>query len=229
MSESIKHMQRELRETGFYDGEIDGIWGDKSKAALAAAEAAKVMQCECRLAVSEIKPDFRRLVWGAKVSQVFKERLLWIADALDMPEQGADWLMACMAWESAESFSPDIKNQAGSGATGLIQFMPKTATALGTSVEKLARMTAEDQLNYVYKYFAPQKGRLNNLSDVYMTILWPLGVGKPETYVLWNRATKPTTYRQNAGLDLNRNGAITKGEAAAKVYEKLARGKQFSG
>lgn len=229
MSESIKHMQRDLRESGFYDGEIDGIWGDKSKAALAAAEAAKVVQCEYRLAVSEIKPDFRKLVWGAKVSQVFKERVIWIADALDMPEQGADWLMACMAWESAESFSADIKNQAGSGATGLIQFMPKTAIALGATVEKLARMTAEDQLNYVYKYFAPQKGRLNNLSDVYMTILWPLGVGKPETYVLWNRATKPTTYRQNAGLDLNRNGQVTKGEAAAKVYEKLARGKQFSG
>jgi soluble lytic murein transglycosylase-like protein len=35
--------------------------------------------------------------------------------------------MACMAWESGRSFRPDVKNMAGSGATGLIQFMPTTA------------------------------------------------------------------------------------------------------
>lgn len=41
--------------------------------------------------------------------------------------------MAAMAFESGETFSPSIKNAAGSGAVGLIQFMPSTAKALGTS------------------------------------------------------------------------------------------------
>jgi len=226
MSESILHIQRDLQAAGFYDGEIDGIWGDKSKDALDAAVKAATEQRDCSIAVADVKPDFRKLAWGSRVSQAFKERVIWIANALNMPEQGADWLMACMAWESAESFTPNIRNMAGSGATGLIQFMPKTATALGTSTELLARMTAEDQLNYVYKYFRPFRGRLNNLSDVYMAILWPLGVGKPESFVLWSRANRPTTFRQNAGLDVNKDGAITKAEAASKVYDKLARGKQ---
>ncbi len=39
--------------------------------------------------------------------------------------------MAAMAFESARTFSADIVNKA-SGATGLIQFMPKTAEGLGT-------------------------------------------------------------------------------------------------
>lgn len=168
-----------------------------------------------------VKPGRRPIAWGAKVSQTFRDRVWWIADTLEL---NPDDLMSCMAWESAETFSPSIKNAAGSGATGLIQFMPSTAVSLGTSTAKLAAMTAEDQLNYVYKYFRPYKGRLNNLGDIYMAILWPAGVGKPDSFVLWNKATKPTTYRQNAGLDLDKNGAITRGECLVKIQEKLTKG-----
>lgn len=161
------------------------------------------------------------LAWGLKVSPVFRDRVFWIGDELDL---SPDFLMACMAWESAETFRPDIKNAAGSGATGLIQFMPSTARALGTTTTKLAAMTAEDQLNFVYKYFVEHKGRLKTLSDVYMAILWPKGIGKPESYTLWDRASMPTTYRQNSGLDIDKNGYITKAEAAAKVQQKLVKG-----
>ncbi len=165
----------------------------------------------------------RPIAWGSKVSPTFRERVWWIADQLQLDP---DDLMSCMAWESAESFRPDIRNAAGSGATGLIQFMPSTAVGLGTTTAKLAAMTAEDQLSFVYKYFRPYKGRLNNLGDIYMAILWPAGVGKPDSYVLWNKATKPTTYRQNAGLDGNKDGTITRGECLVKIREKLAKGQK---
>jgi hypothetical protein len=168
-----------------------------------------------------VQVEQRRIAWGKKVSETFRERVLWIADDLGCDP---DHLMACMAWESAESFRPDIKNAAGSGATGLIQFMPRTAKGLGTSVEALAQMTAEDQLRYVYKYFEPYSGRLHNLGDVYMAILWPKGVGKPDHYVLFDRAKAPTTFRQNAGLDVNRDGLVTRAECLVKVNEKLAKG-----
>lgn len=167
------------------------------------------------------------IAWGAKVSDLFLDRVKWIVDDLDIGYSLADGtskLMACMAWESNETFEPDVRNMAGSGATGLIQFMPSTAKALGTDVLKLAHMTAEDQLNYVWKYFEPYRGRLKTLGDLYMAILWPKGVGKPETYVLWAKGNAPTTYRQNSGLDLNRDGVITKAEATAKVAEKLSKG-----
>lgn len=136
-----------------------------------------------------------------------------------------DDLMAVMAFETAGTFRADIRNLAGSGATGLIQFMPATARGLGTTTDDLAAMTPEDQLNYVYRYFLPYRGRLKTLSDVYMAVLWPRAIGKPENHVLWNKASAPTTYRQNAGLDLNRDGEITKAEAASRVHDELVRGR----
>ena len=163
------------------------------------------------------------LAWGAKVSPLFRSRIRWIADTLGCAPND---LMACMAWESGESFRPDIKNAAGSGATGLIQFMPSTAKGLGTTTAALAAMTAEDQLNYVYKYFRPYAGRLNNLGDIYMAILWPKGVGQPDHYVLFDRSKAPTTFRQNAGLDGNRDGLVTRAECLVKINEKLAKGLQ---
>lgn len=163
----------------------------------------------------------RKIAWGAKVSQTFRDRIWWIADELGLDP---DDLMACIAWESGETFRADVKNAAGSGATGLIQFMPSTAKALGTTTAKLARMTPEDQLNYVYKYFKPYKGRLNNLGDIYMAILWPKAVGKPDSYVLWDAGQMPTTFRQNAGLDINKDKKVTRAECLTKIVGKLSKG-----
>lgn len=163
----------------------------------------------------------RQIAWGAKVSPTFKARVLWIADTLGC---SPDDLMACMHWESGGTFSPDVKNAAGSGATGLIQFMPSTARGLGTTTAKLAKMTAEDQLRWVYEYFKPWAGKLRNLGDLYMAILWPKGVGKPDHYVLWDRKKMPTTFRQNSGLDVNKDGLVTRAECLVKVNERLARG-----
>lgn len=162
-----------------------------------------------------------QMAWGAKVSPVFRDRVRWICDQLLYPEPGD--LMTCIAWESGRSFSPSKRNMAGSGATGLIQFMPATARALGTTTDALAAMSAEDQLNYVYKYFEPYKGRLRNLSDLYMAILWPKAVGKPDDYVLF-QGPGSITYRQNAGLDANRDARVTKAETAAKLYAMRAEG-----
>lgn len=168
-------------------------------------------------------PKRRPIAWGAKVSPVFRERIWWIADTLSV---NPDYLMACIAFETGETFSPSVKNGAGSGATGLIQFMPSTAVSLGTSTRRLADMTAEDQLNFVYKYFAPYRGRLSNLGDVYMAILWPKAVGKPDSYLLWDKEDAPVVFRQNAGLDLNGDFEITRGECLTRIQEKLLRGRE---
>ena len=172
-----------------------------------------------------IPDDVGKMAWGAKVSSTFRDRIRWICDD---PKAGLGMdpndLMACIAWETGRTFSPSVKNAAGSGATGLIQFMPKTAINLGTTTAKLATMTAEDQLNYVYKYFLPWKGKLKNLSDLYMAILWPKAVGQPEHYVLWSKGTMPKTFAQNAGLDLNKDDEITKAECSAKLYAMKAEG-----
>lgn len=199
---------------------------DSINAAIQWLEQAKLELASAKLTTpqEETEADSNNTVqvaWGAKVSPEFKARVLWTADALGC---SANDLMACMAWESGETFSPSIKNAAGSGATGLIQFMPSTAKGLGVTTQSLAAMTAEDQLRYVYAYFKPYAGRLTNLGDVYMAILWPSGVGKPDHFVLFDRSKTPTTFRQNAGLDVNHDGLVTRAECLVKVNQKLAKG-----
>jgi hypothetical protein len=138
----------------------------------------------------------------------------------------ANYLMACMAFETGRTFDPAIRNAAGSGAVGLIQFMPSTAAALGISIEALAALSAVQQLVYVERYFRPWKNRLKSLSDVYMAILWPGAIGQAETYVLFDSKDPlhPKRYIQNAGLDLDRNGQITKREATDGVARMLSLG-----
>lgn len=129
-------------------------------------------------------------------------------------------LLAAMHFETGGSFRPDQKNAAGSGATGLIQFMPSTLKGLGTTTEKAAKMTQVEQLGLVERYFQPYKGKLKSLSDVYMAILWPRAVGKPDDYVLFSNDNPASQlYAQNRGLDFNKDGKITKAEATMKVAE----------
>lgn len=158
------------------------------------------------------------LAWGKKVSADFRARVFGIAFRRMLVP---DYLMACMAFETGERFTADVRNAAGSGATGLIQFMPATARALGTTTEKLRVMTAEEQLEYVEEYFTPYTGRLKTLSDHYMAILLPKMIGRPESAVLFSGGV---AYRQNAGLDIDHDGKVTKYEAAWLVRAKLEKG-----
>lgn len=161
------------------------------------------------------------IAWGAKVSTRFKTRVREIAGNLGI---SPDFLMSCMAFETGETFSPSIKNAAGSGATGLIQFMPRTARGLGTTTDDLAKMTAVKQLDYVEKYFLPYRGRLSTLEDIYMAILYPAAIGMDPEDPLFRRGAK--TYEQNSGFDKNEDGVITPAEISVKVRHKYEKGLQ---
>jgi len=162
------------------------------------------------------------LAWGRRVAPAFRDRVRAIADGLSC---GASDLMSCMAWESGRTFSASIMNAAGSGAVGLIQFMPQTAGQLHTTTAKLAAMTALEQLDYVDLYFRPWRGKLHNLGDLYCAILWPAGVGAADSAILFEKGgDHPKLYLQNEGLDLNHDSDITRGEVTAKVRALLVAG-----
>jgi len=161
----------------------------------------------------------RQIAWGAKVSPEFKAKVVAISAALGV---NPSYLMACMAFESGQTFSADVKNGKGSGAVGLIQFMPSTAAGLGTTTSALAAMTPEQQLDYVKKYFMPFQGRLHTLLDVYMAIFTPAGIGKPGDYVLYSEGKK--AYTQNKGFDSNNDGKITIEEISTTVQRAYQKG-----
>lgn len=157
------------------------------------------------------------LAWGAKVSAAFRSAVRAIAIGLKTEPSN---IMTAIAFETGRTFRADIRNGAGSGAIGLIQFMPSTAAALGTSTEALGAMTPEAQLHYVHAYFKPWAGKLKNLGDVYGGVLWPGMIGKPDSYVLFDKldALHAKRYLQNRGLDLDRDGQVTRGEVCKRIY-----------
>lgn len=161
-------------------------------------------------------------------AQKFRERVWWIADTLTK-YQGrlfdANDLMGAMSFESAGTFDSKVKNPKSS-ATGLIQFMQATSRdVLKIDHSALAKMTPEDQLNEVYKYFKwviDTFGPVSGTADTYMAIFRPAAVGKPSETPLFVKGTD--AYAVNTGLDTNGDGRIMKAEAAAKVAERVALG-----
>jgi hypothetical protein len=139
--------------------------------------------------------------WVTQNTQAFLAKVQSIASQLDIK---ADWLMAVMAIESGLQAS--ITNSIG--ATGLIQFMPATAAALGTSTAALRAMSNVQQLDYVYKYLSNYKSKLKSAGDLYLTIFYPAAVGKADTYVIGAAGSAIAT--QNPALR-NSAGAVTVG------------------
>ena len=159
--------------------------------------------------------------FGQKVSTSFLERLWKMVTKFGWNEDKMNYLMACIAFESGGTFDPKIKNAAGSGAVGLIQFMPSTAVQLGVTVNQLAEMSAVEQLDYVEKYFEPYASRINTLSDMYMAILAPAYIGKAGTTPIYSGGA---SYRLNSALDLNSDGKITKEEATSFIENRFTLG-----
>lgn len=106
-----------------------------------------------------------------------------------------------------------------SGATGLIQFMPKTAQGLGVTTAQLHAMTAEQQMPYVEKYLANAKrsagfGQNDQLSagQLYALVFMP---SKAKKDIMCSAGTK--AYAWNQGLDKNRDGVVTIGELGKRI------------
>lgn len=116
-----------------------------------------------------------------------------------------EWIMATI--DSESDFNPRIYNRKGSGAKGLIQWMPRTLREFGIS--KLPE-APHLQLDYVYHYLNERQqtfGKFKSLTDVKLALLYPKAVGKPSSYALYSYPSK--RYTQNQGLDMNQDGQVT--------------------
>lgn len=139
-------------------------------------------------------PQGQRLSFEARLKQIAKE--LGVKAA---------WLSTVMYAESR--MKPGAVNSS-SGATGLIQFLPSTASKLGTSTAALKSMDAVKQLDYVKKYFQPYAAKIKSIYDAYLAVFYPAALGKSDTYVLFSKGS--TAYANNAALDTNKDGKVTK-------------------
>ena len=130
---------------------------------------------------------------------------------------------------SESSLNPKAINNR-TKAAGLLQFMPSTAKDLGTSTEEILNMSATEQLVYVVKYFKIHKkiagfkpnARLD-AADLYALTFLP---GRAKREILTDSSEK--YYKHNKGLDLDRDGKITKTELAARINQKRVNESIFS-
>jgi hypothetical protein len=144
---------------------------------------------------------------GEHVADVdnFEDKVRKVSQKLEVPPE---WLMAVMYSES--KFNAQVKNHRGSGATGLIQFMPNTAKDFDMTVDELRSMEPVQQLDYVYEYLNRVKnryGHYQSLTDLYLAILYPKALSGDYCYTLY--AQPSASYNQNSGLDENDDGRVT--------------------
>lgn len=210
-NKTIVETQTWLKQLGYNPGIVDGVWGKNSETAYNA------------LLNNNVRNDgeIDATPWGVKFTDQEIAKLRQVVKNLGLPVRNVPDFMACMAWETGETFSPSVKNP-GSSATGLIQFMDATAVGMGTTTAALAKMSVVEQLGYVEKHFMPYRKKIQNLGDIYMSILLPKMVGLPDTAVLWRQGDGP--FIPNKGLDINQDGVITRLEAVHKVRNKMVKG-----
>jgi len=135
----------------------------------------------------------------------FENKVREIAYMLDV---APEWLMSVMYSES--KFDAAVRNYKGSGATGLIQFMPAAASEMNVTVQRLGNMTHLQQLEYVYLYLQTVReryGEFQNLTDLYLAILYPKAMGQDYCYTMYASPSK--SYKQNSGLDENKDSRVT--------------------
>jgi len=140
----------------------------------------------------ENDPNFRFVVEGARELGV---------DPVD--------LAAIIGFETVYTFSPSIRNPLSS-ATGLIQFIEKTASGLGTTTEELAEMSFEEQMDYVVRYLedkgiSPER---SSLAELYLAVFAPSRVTDGESVIYRD----PGIVSANPSLNLNNDDEITRQE-----------------
>lgn len=106
-------------------------------------------------------------------------------------------------------------------AVGIIQWLPSTAKALGTSVEELSKMSFTEQLEYVEKYlnYVQAVGKINSYEDLYLSIFFPKALGKDDSYIMGTAPPDSLNYSQmsfsqkvyayNSAIDMNKDDLIT--------------------
>lgn len=149
--------------------------------------------------IDEIKQHINR-----NELQKYFDTIKYYSTELDIPYE---WLIYALKSES--NFYTLAKNKKGSGAFGLIQFMPfiYNSNEFGNYTERqFEQLGWEKQMFFVYKYL---KGRINEIentcelktfTDFYMVIFYPKAVCEENNYIIAKSPTK--RYIQNSGCDI---------------------------
>lgn len=210
------NLQRAMIRKGLDTGGMDGIWGSKSR---------YVFRQLIRSYQRQNKIASYWFAWS-KHENVTQEGIKKIASWLDhhdKPITHTSYLLACIRFETADTFKTDIKNNV-SGALGLIQFMPAKLKEWGVNVDNFAQLSFENQLDYVFKFFEEYNyiKKCSFLEDYYLSIFYPSAVGKNPDNIIAKKGTE--LYSQNSSFDVHNRGYYTASDIAAPVIKSYWEG-----
>jgi hypothetical protein len=134
-----------------------------------------------------------------------------------------NWLM--YIFDSESGVKPNAVNPNG-GATGLIQFMPSTAIALGTTTERLKQMTATEQLYFVMKYYLRYANKISSIEQLYLINFYPYALNQTNNYIIGSEkgmdyARKIVQVNPRTQPDKTKN-TVTKQEYLQGVKNRIA-------
>lgn len=147
------------------------------------------------------------LLFSNRVTKAVVNRVIYRSDKLGIEP---DWFMFLGEFESGL----DAWKSNPYGCFSWIQFCPdipggdyKTIKGRRYYFSEMASMSEIELLDLSFDYLEEQQanvGRFASYHDLYLSILYPVAVGKPDDYVL--------NTQSNNIFDLNKNGQITVGE-----------------
>jgi hypothetical protein len=149
----------------------------------------------------------------------FLEEIKRVAKALNFKPID---LIAAMNLETGKSFNPAQPNLKGSGAMGLIQFMPAIAIENGTTTAELSNMSRVQQMAVVERYFRRWRWPgpvVGDQYNVYLTIFLPAYRYKKDVLVSSSDTGDDLRYynANKRAYDPNNTGQITVKAVAGAV------------
>lgn len=163
-------------------------------------------------------PAFRGL---SRTTAGFRAELLRAASRMGLDPEPLAAVMALESGFNAQAVNPD------GGATGLIQFMPSTARALGTTTDELFRLSATAQLPFVEKFYAKVGLRGGAApGDYYVATFMPSFIGHAGDEVIASAGQR--VYESNKGLDRNADGFLTVNDVRSVLEGELSRARAAS-
>ena len=218
----VTNLQQRLTDAGYDTQGVDGQWGANTQAAYDQYRADHPLPVQQGTGYSSPSGfDYNQIRGVQNNPNVTPEFLRQVEGVAQRVGAKPEELMGVMSLETMGTFRPSVANP-DTHATGLIQFMPRTAQGLGTSIGELSRMTPAEQLPWVEKYLSQPayRGQVGTLEGLYSAVLPGRIMGPDE--VMFRPGT--AAYNANQWLDTDGRNGISVQEAVQQVRIRMGQG-----
>ena len=218
----VTNLQQRLTDAGYDTQGVDGKWGANTQAAYDQYRADNPLPLQTGTGYNAPSGfDYNQIRGVRNNPNVTPEFLRQVEGVAQRVGAKPEELMGVMSLETMGTFRPSVANP-DTHATGLIQFMPRTAQGLGTSIGELSRMTPSEQLPWVEKYLSQPayRGQVGTLEGLYSAVLPGRIMGPDEVMFRPGSAA----YNANKWLDTDGQNGISVQEAVQQVRIRMGQG-----